>query len=53
MIGSSVSFVGANVLVGVCGSERELFRIALASRGLASSSHRKKLQRLGCVFWHV
>lgn len=44
-------------LTGVCGigigSVRELFSTAASSRGLASSSQRKKSQRFGSVCWHV
>lgn len=44
-------------LTGVCGggigSVRELLSTAASSRGLASSSQRKKSQRLGSVCWHV
>lgn len=49
VIGSSSVLLNAGFLVGVSGSVRELFRTALASRGLASSSQRKKPQRLGCI----
>lgn len=57
-LGSLVCFAGVPIfLMGVsgrwAGSVRELDRTAPSSRVFASSSQRKKPQRLGVGFWHV